>query len=65
MTSSKDRYEGSRFLAGRFAAGKWRGTGPASIAEETRRLTLIGTSLKRLSIVGTSAERLTIVGTSR
>lgn len=31
MASSKDRYESSRFLAGRFAAGKWRGVGVSAV----------------------------------
>jgi hypothetical protein len=66
MSSSKDRYESGRWLAGRFAAGKWRGIGVAAAnpAIVTKRLTIVGTSMLRMAVEGTSMERMTVSGTS-
>lgn len=63
MSSAKNRYESGRWLAGRFAAGKWRWIGVAAAVVSTKRTTCIGTSLERSIMVGTSTVRTEMIGT--
>lgn len=65
MASTKDRYEAGRWLSGRFAAGKWRGTGVDVELVVRRQVIIIGTSRKPITLRGTSSEPITLTGAPR
>ena len=62
--SSKDIYEASRFLANRYAAGRWRGIGVDFQPTYTRIGTLIGAS-KQIGTLNGATEKIgTLTGTN-